>query len=80
VELGRTVGKVKWFNDSKGFGFIAGECGQDIFVHQTAILHNGYRTLKEGDSVEYECEMGPKGPKALKVKKVTENERVLALV
>jgi cold shock protein len=61
-------GKVKWFNDTKGFGFISGESGQDVFVHQTAIRANGYRTLKEGDMVEYDLEPGPKGPKAVNVR------------
>ena len=68
--MGRIVGKVKWFNDLKGYGFICGEDGQDIFVHYSVIITQGYRTLKEGDSVECECELGPKGPKAFNVKKV----------
>ena len=61
-------GKIKWFNDTKGFGFISGEAGQDVFVHQTAIRCAGYRTLKEGDTVEYDLEPGPKGPKAVNVR------------
>jgi cold shock protein len=61
-------GKIKWFNDTKGFGFISGDAGQDVFVHQTAIRCDGYRTLKEGDMVEYDLEPGPKGPKAVNVR------------
>lgn len=64
-------GTVKWFNDSKGFGFIAPDDGsKDIFVHQTAIASSGFRTLAEGDKVEFETEQGPKGPQAKNVKKV----------
>ena len=65
--MGRTQGKVKWFNDAKGFGFISGDGGQDIFVHHTAIVAEGFRTLKEGESVEFDCEPGPKGLKAVNV-------------
>lgn len=68
VEVTRTSGKVKWFNDTKGFGFISGEGGQDIFVHHTAIVAEGYRSLKEGQTVEYDLEPGPKGLKALNVR------------
>lgn len=68
--VGRTQGKVKWFNDQKGFGFICGEGGQDIFVHHTAIVAEGFRTLKEGEAVEFDCEPGPKGLKATNVKRV----------
>ena len=64
-----TQGKVKWFNDVKGFGFISGEGGQDIFVHHTAIIAEGYRSLKEGDLVEFDLEPGPKGLKAVNVRK-----------
>ena len=64
------TGKIKWFNDQKGFGFIAGEGGQDIFVHHTAILAEGFRTLKEGETVEYEAEPGPKGLKATNVRRL----------
>jgi CspA family cold shock protein len=61
-------GKVKWFNDNKGYGFIQGENGQDIFVHHTAILGEGYKTLREGQEVEFEESSGPKGPQASNVK------------
>ena len=63
-------GKVKWFNDAKGFGFINGDSGQDIFVHHTAIVAEGYRSLKEGEIVEYDLEPGPKGLKAANVRRV----------
>lgn len=62
-------GTVKWFNDSKGFGFIVNETGEDIFVHFSAIEGEGYKTLREGQMVAYECEKGPKGLHAAKVTK-----------
>lgn len=63
------TGKVKWFNDQKGFGFIASDDGSgDVFVHHTAIQKDGYRTLAEGEAVEFELEQGPKGPKAANVR------------
>ncbi|MFQ5692636.1 MAG: cold-shock protein [Nitrospinota bacterium] len=61
------TGVVKWFNESKGFGFISQEDGPDVFVHHTAILGEGFRTLAEGESVEFEVEEGPKGLKAVNV-------------
>lgn len=64
------VGTVKWFNDSKGYGFIAVDGGKDVFVHQTAIQSNGFRTLAEGDKVEFQIVAGPKGPSAANVRKV----------
>ena len=63
-------GKVKWFNESKGFGFITGEDNVDVFVHHSSIEGNGFKTLAEGDSVTYEVEQGPKGPSAINVVKV----------
>jgi CspA family cold shock protein len=63
-------GKVKWFNAAKGFGFITREGGEDVFVHFKAIVGEGYKTLNEGDIVEYEVERGPKGLQAAKVTKV----------
>jgi CspA family cold shock protein len=63
------LGKVKWFNEAKGFGFITGEDGSDLFVHYSSIQGNGFKSLVEGDSVSYETEKGPKGPKAINVVK-----------
>ena len=62
-------GTVKWFNDKKGFGFIDGGDGEDVFVHFSQIDGEGYRKLDEGDVVEFEVEQGEKGPKAVKVTK-----------
>ena len=62
-------GKVKWFNDSKGFGFITSDDGVDVFVHHSAIEGNGFKTLAEGDSVTFDIEQGEKGPKAVNVVK-----------
>jgi len=63
------IGKVKWFNNAKGYGFLGREDGPDVFVHYSAILGDGYRSLAEGDSVEFEIVQGPKGPQATNVKK-----------
>ena len=57
-------GKVKWFNEQKGFGFIEQESGSDVFVHYSSIAGDGFKTLAEGDDVEFELTDGPKGPKA----------------
>ena len=65
------TGQVKWFNNSKGYGFLGREDGPDVFVHYSAILGDGYRSLAEGDSVEFEIVQGPKGPQAAEVKKVS---------
>lgn len=65
-----TQGTVKWFNDSKGFGFIQREDGPDVFVHHSAIVGSGFRSLKEGEAVEFEVTQGPKGPQAANVKPV----------
>ena len=63
-------GTVKWFNDKKGFGFITPESGPDVFVHHSAIHSDGFKTLAEGDKVEFEIVEGPKGPGAANVKKI----------
>jgi cold shock protein len=66
-------GKVKWFNDQKGYGFIRPEKGgKDLFVHHTAIQMDGFRTLAEKELVEYELEEGPKGAQAKNVRKLSE--------
>ncbi len=63
-------GTVKWFNSEKGFGFIAVDGGQDLFVHYTAIEMDGYRSLEDGQRVEFEVGQGPKGPQAERVRPV----------
>ena len=63
-------GKVKWFSNQKGYGFITGEDGKDVFVHFSALSGEGYKTLEEGQEVEFEIEKGPKGEQATKVVKL----------
>ncbi len=62
-------GTVKWFNESKGFGFISQEGGEDVFVHFSAIEGSGFKTLAEGDAVEFDVQQGPKGLQAANVKR-----------
>jgi len=70
--MARSIGTVKWFNDSKGFGFITPENGErDCFVHHSAIQAEGFRTLAEGDKVEFDIVEGAKGPAAENVSKVS---------
>ncbi|MBI2882017.1 MAG: cold-shock protein [Candidatus Tectomicrobia bacterium] len=66
------TGTVKWFNESKGYGFISQENGPDVFVHYSAILGDGFKTLAEGEPVQFEVEEGAKGLKALNVSRVRE--------
>lgn len=68
--MSKIVGTVKWFNNAKGYGFIEQDEGQDIFVHYTAIIGDGYKTLIQGQEVEFELINGPKGPQAENVIKV----------
>jgi len=63
----RTIGTVKWFNNGKGYGFLSRENGEDVFVHFSAIESDGYRTLQEGQKVEFSVEKGPKGMQATRV-------------
>ena len=64
------TGTVKWFNSSKGYGFISRDSGDDVFVHYNAIEGEGYKSLDEGDKVQFEVDQGPKGPQAMKVSRI----------
>jgi CspA family cold shock protein len=68
--MARITGTVKWFNDAKGFGFISREGGPDVFVHFSAIQSSGYRSLDEGQVVEFDVTQGPKGAQAANVRPV----------
>lgn len=77
--MSRIRGKVKWFNNAKGYGFIGREDGAaDVFVHYSAIQSEGYKSLQEGDDVEFEIAQGQKGPQAEAVTRVNESERRVA--
>lgn len=62
-------GKVKWFNEKKGYGFVTAEDGTEVFVHYTDIKSDGFKTLAEGESITFDVEQGPKGPKAVNIQK-----------
>ncbi|MDA8126680.1 MAG: cold shock domain-containing protein [Deltaproteobacteria bacterium] len=69
-EIGRETGVVKWFNDKKGYGFISRDSGQDVFVHHSAIVAEGFRSLAEGDRVEFAIKQDQKGQAAADVRKI----------
>ncbi len=69
--MDRLKGTVKWFNNAKGYGFIGRETGADVFVHYSAVSTEGYKSLQEGDTVEFEITDGPKGPQAANVVKAS---------
>jgi len=73
-ESGILKGVVKWFNDAKGFGFIEHTSGRDVFVHYSVISSEGFKTLKDGETVEYELKEGPKGLQASKVVRTKKDE------
>ncbi len=64
------TGKVKWFNSEKGYGFITGDDGKEVFVHYSAIVQDGYKSLEDGQAVQYEVNEGAKGPQAVNVTKL----------
>ena len=64
------TGKVKWFNATKGYGFITGDDGVEVFVHFSSIIQDGYKSLEDGQAVRYEVNNGDKGPQAVKVEKL----------
>ena len=68
-EFPMALGTVKWFNDAKGYGFISQEGGEDVFVHHSAIQMDGFRTLKEGEQVQFDVTQGPKGLQAANVRR-----------
>ncbi|MHA2620229.1 MAG: cold-shock protein [bacterium JZ-2024 1] len=67
-------GRVKWFDSKKGFGFVTGDDGKDYFVHYSVIQSDGFKTLQEGEPVEFEAQAGPKGPSATRVTSLTEKK------
>lgn len=75
--MSRTSGTVKWFNNTKGYGFISQQTGADVFVHYSAIREKGYRTLREGEQVEFDIKMGPRGPQAENVVRLEESSKAV---
>ena len=76
--MARTNGTVKWFNNTKGYGFISQPSGADVFVHYSAIQDKGYKTLREGEKVEFDVKAGPRGPQAENVVRLEVQQQVTA--
>jgi CspA family cold shock protein len=76
--MDRTTGTVKWFNNTKGYGFISQPSGADVFVHYSAIQDKGYKTLREGEKVEFDVKTGPRGPQAENVVRLEVQQQVTA--
>jgi CspA family cold shock protein len=76
--MSRTTGTVKWFNNTKGYGFISQPSGADVFVHYSAIQDKGYKTLREGERVEFDVKVGPRGPQAENVMRVEAQQQMMA--
>ena len=76
--MARTTGTVKWFNNTKGYGFISQPSGADVFVHYSAIQDKGYKTLREGEKVEFDVKTGPRGPQAENVVRLEVQQQATA--
>lgn len=77
-DMARTTGTVKWFNNTKGYGFISQPSGADVFVHYSAIQDKGYKTLREGEQVEFDVKAGPRGPQAENVVRTEAQQQMMA--
>ncbi len=73
--MSRITGTVKWFNNTKGYGFISQSTGADVFVHYSSIQEKGYRTLREGEHVEFDVKTGPRGPQAENVVRIEQADQ-----
>ncbi len=76
--MARITGTVKWFNNTKGYGFISQSAGADVFVHYSAIQEKGYKTLREGEQVEFDVKMGPRGPQAEQVVRLEPEQQTIS--
>ena len=76
--MSRITGTVKWFNNTKGYGFISQPAGSDVFVHYSSIQEKGYRTLREGEEVEFDVKLGPRGPQADNVVRLESEPQVVS--
>ena len=76
--MARTIGVVKWFNNTKGYGFITQSGEADVFVHYSSIQEKGYKTLREGEQVEFDVKMGPRGPQAENVVRIDAQQQAVS--